>query len=116
MSGDEPWRGELRERMAGKILFDEPAEGHTSIGVGGRIDALCFPESEGELASVVAFLRARGIPFLPVGNWTNLIVRGGGYRGVLISTDGPPLSESERWRRRGRPPGGPGRSSALPNW
>jgi len=86
MGGDEPWRGELRERMAGKILFDEPAEVHTSIGVGGRIDALCFPESEGELASVVTFLRARGIPFLPVGNWTNLIVRAGGYRGVLIST------------------------------
>ena len=85
MSGDEPWRGELRAQMAGKILFDEPAEGHTSIGVGGRIDALCFPESEGELASVVAFLQTAGIPFLPVGNWTNLIVRGGGYRGVLIS-------------------------------
>ncbi len=88
MGGDEPWRGELRARMAGKILFDEPAEGHTSIGVGGTIDALCFPESEGELAPLVAFLRARGIPFLPVGNWTNLIVRGSGYRGVLISTTG----------------------------
>ncbi len=88
MSGDELWRGELRKRMAGQVLFDEPAESHTSIGVGGRIDALCFPESEGELASVVAFLRACRIPFLPVGNWTNLIVRGGGYRGVLISMMG----------------------------
>jgi UDP-N-acetylmuramate dehydrogenase len=88
MSGDELWHGELRERMAGRVLFGEPAESHTSIGVGGRIDALCFPESEGELASVVAFLRARRIPFLPVGNWTNLIVRGGGYRGVIISTTG----------------------------
>jgi UDP-N-acetylmuramate dehydrogenase len=88
MSGDELWHGELRERMAGRVLFDEPAESHTSIGVGGRIDALCFPESEGELASVVAFLRTRRIPFLPVGNWTNLIVRGGGYRGVIISTTG----------------------------
>ena len=33
----------------------------------------------------VTFLRARRIPFLPVGNWTNLIVTSGGYRGVLIS-------------------------------
>ncbi len=86
MSGAEPWRGELRELLAGRILFDEPAERYTSIGVGGTIDALCFPESEGELASVVAFLRAHRIPFLPVGNWTNLIVRGGGYRGALIAT------------------------------
>ena len=88
MSGDEPWRGELRKLMTGEIRFDEAAESHTSIGVGGRIDALCFPGSEEELAEVVAFLRARRIPFLPVGNWTNLIVRGGGYRGVLIAMTG----------------------------
>ena len=88
MRGDEPWRGELRTLMTGEIRFDEPAGSHTSIGVGGRIDALCFPESEGELVRLVAFLGARGIPFLPVGNWTNLIVRGGGYRGVLIAMTG----------------------------
>jgi UDP-N-acetylmuramate dehydrogenase len=86
MGGNELWHGELRKLMIGEILFDEPAASHTSIGVGGRIDALCFPESEGELASVVGFLQARRLPFLPVGNWTNLIVRGDGYRGVLIST------------------------------
>jgi UDP-N-acetylmuramate dehydrogenase len=88
MSGNELWRGELRKRIAGEILFDEPADRHTSIGVGGRIDALVFPGSEGELAGVVAFLGARRIPFLPVGNWTNLIVRDGGYRGVLIAMTG----------------------------
>ena len=88
MSGNEPWRGELRKRIAGEILFDEPADRRTSIGVGGRIDALVFPESDAELAGVAAFLRTRGIPFLPVGNWTNLIVRGGGYRGVLIAMTG----------------------------
>ena len=42
-AGMRPGTEELRKRMAGKILFDEPAERHTSIGVGGRIDALCFP-------------------------------------------------------------------------
>jgi len=88
MGGDKPWRDELRELMAGRVLFDEPAERRASIGVGGRIDALCFPESEGELAAAVAFLGARRVPFFPVGNWTNLIVRGGGYRGALISLTG----------------------------
>ena len=47
MIGDETFRGELRKRMTGKILFDEPAGRHTSIGVGGEIDALLFPEDEG---------------------------------------------------------------------
>ena len=77
MGGDEPWRGELRKRMAGEILFDEPAERHTSIGVGGRIDALCFPERRrGTGVRWSPFSGRARIPFLPVGNWTNLIVRG----------------------------------------
>ena len=85
MSVDEVFREELRKLISGEILFDEPADRHTSIGVGGRIDALAFPESEEEIARLVAFLRERQASFLPVGNWTNLIVRDGGYRGVLIS-------------------------------
>ena len=90
MRGDDndTWHGELRKRVSGEIRFDEPADRHTSIGVGGRIDALVFPKDVSEMAETTAFLRARRIPFLPVGNWTNLIVRGGGYRGVLISLTG----------------------------
>ena len=53
----------------------------TPPSASGKIDALAFPESTGELSRAVTFLRERGIPFLPVGNWTNLIVRDGGYRG-----------------------------------
>ena len=85
MSRDEAFRQELRQRMTGQILFDEPAGRHTSIRVGGEIDALLFPEDEGELREVVGFLRERKIAFLPVGNWTNLIIRDGGYRGALVS-------------------------------
>jgi UDP-N-acetylmuramate dehydrogenase len=87
MGGDnhDTWQSELRKKVSGEIRFDEPADRHTSIGVGGRIDALVFPKNVPELAETIAFLRARRIPFLPVGNWTNLIVRSGGYRGALIS-------------------------------
>ena len=85
MIGDETFRGELRKRITGEILFDEPAGRHTSIGVGGEIDVLLFPKDEGELMVIVDFLRRRRIAFLPVGNWTNLIVRDGGYRGALVS-------------------------------
>ena len=81
----ETWREELREKVSGEIRFDEPADHHTSIGVGGKIDALVFPKNVEELAEAVAFLRARRIPFLPIGNWTNLIVTSSGYRGALIS-------------------------------
>ena len=85
MIGNETFRGELRQRMSGEILFDEPAGRHTSIGVGGGIDAVLFPEDEGEITNVIGYLRRWEVPFLPVGNWTNLIVRDGGFRGALIS-------------------------------
>ncbi|MHB8908467.1 MAG: UDP-N-acetylmuramate dehydrogenase [Syntrophales bacterium] len=85
MSGHESWQEGLRKRLSGTILFDEGADRHTSLGVGGTIDALAFPENAADLAQGVAFLRERRIPFLPVGNWTNLIVRDGGYRGALLS-------------------------------
>jgi UDP-N-acetylmuramate dehydrogenase len=85
MVGNETWRSELRKRMQGEIRFDEPAERHTSIGVGGKIDALIFPQNLLELREAVSFISAQMVPFMPVGNWTNLIVRSGGYRGILIS-------------------------------
>jgi len=85
MRSDEAWRKALRETISGEIRFDEPADRHTSIGVGGVIDALAFPKNITELMEMVAFLRNNHVPFLPVGNWTNLVVTSSGYRGVLLS-------------------------------
>ena len=80
------WRKRLTEITTGKVLFDECMDRHTSIGVGGRADALVFPESAAELGRLVAFLRTAGIPVFFVGNGTNLIVRDDGFRGVIVST------------------------------
>jgi UDP-N-acetylmuramate dehydrogenase len=80
------WRKELTSLVKGKILFDECMDRHTSIGVGGRADALIFPENVAELGKLVALLRAGGVPVFFLGNGTNLIVRDDGFRGVIVST------------------------------
>ena len=85
---EQEWRRQLKELASGKVLFDECMDRHTSIGVGGRADALVFPESVAELGRIVAFLRAEGISVFFVGNGTNLIVRDDGFRGVIVSTKG----------------------------
>ena len=74
--------------ISGKVVFDEPMSRHTSMGVGGTADAFVSPESAEELRRIIACLKRFHIPYIPVGNGTNLIVRDGGYRGVIISMKG----------------------------
>ena len=85
MGWSEAVRNELRLKFTGLALFDEPAAAHASIRAGGKIDALVFPENVSDLATLLEFLDCRSLPFLPVGNWTNLLVRDGGFRGAFIS-------------------------------
>jgi UDP-N-acetylmuramate dehydrogenase len=68
----------------GKILYDEPMSRHASLKLGGPADALVTAESEEQLVEIVCRLRGKNIPFLPVGNLTNILVRDGGYRGVML--------------------------------
>lgn len=78
----------LRSMMSGEVLTDEPMRRHTSMGVGGNADVMIMPANVAELRQVVAYLGQKGRDSLPVGNWTNIIVRDGGYRGVIISLKG----------------------------
>jgi UDP-N-acetylmuramate dehydrogenase len=68
----------------GKILYEEPISRHASLKLGGQVDALVITENEDQLREVMCRLTERNIPFLPVGNLTNILVRDGGYRGVIL--------------------------------
>ncbi|MDO4287975.1 MAG: UDP-N-acetylmuramate dehydrogenase [Eubacterium sp.] len=69
-----------------RILDNEPMKNHTSFKVGGPADFLVLPESRDELAAVLACCRENELPFYVMGNGSNLLVRDGGYRGVMIKT------------------------------
>jgi UDP-N-acetylmuramate dehydrogenase len=85
MTGDAEFRSGLKQIIAGRVLFDEPMERHTSMGVGGSADAVVLPEGKDELQRLIVFLVERKTPFVALGNGTNMIVRDGGYRGVVVS-------------------------------
>jgi UDP-N-acetylmuramate dehydrogenase len=78
----------LRDIIAGKILYDEPMSRHTSLNVGGNVDALVLIKSEDQLVGVVRRLREKKINFFPAGNLTNILVRDGGYRGAILLMTG----------------------------
>jgi len=87
MIADKQLRNEIVSTVTGRVLFDEPMSMHTSMGVGGRADALIVPDTVSELKDLVTLLHKEDVPFMPVGNCSNLIVRDGGYRGALISLE-----------------------------
>jgi len=58
------------------------------MGVGGPADALVFPQSRDELARLIRLLQKENVPFLTLGNGTNLIVRDGGCRGAVVALQG----------------------------
>ncbi|HXV13174.1 MAG TPA: UDP-N-acetylmuramate dehydrogenase [Candidatus Krumholzibacteria bacterium] len=70
--------------LAGRVRVDEPMSKHTTIGVGGPARVMVFPRTPAEVGRVVRLALALGLPYLPVGKGSNLIVRDGGYDGVVI--------------------------------
>ena len=81
---DLVFREKLQELVAGEVFFDEPLSRYTSFGVGGAADAVVFPHNREELKNTIAYLVRYGLPFKPLGNGTNIIVRDGGYRGIIV--------------------------------
>jgi UDP-N-acetylmuramate dehydrogenase len=57
----------------------------TSLRVGGPADLLLVPADVDELRVIVHWASARGVPLTWLGNGSNLIVRPGGIRGIVVS-------------------------------
>lgn len=79
------WKADLGRLLPeGRVRLDEPMAKHTTFRIGGQADALVMPGSTEELGRVLAFAREHKIPFLIVGRGSNLLVRDGGIRGIVI--------------------------------
>ncbi|AKN32864.1 UDP-N-acetylenolpyruvoylglucosamine reductase [Clostridium carboxidivorans P7] len=66
------------------IEIDEPMKNHTSFKVGGPVDILVTPENFKQVVDVIGFCKEEKIPYYIVGNGSNLLVKDGGIRGVVI--------------------------------
>ena len=75
-------RGFAREDQ---ILLNEPMSGHTTFRVGGPADAMFLPASAEEVVAALDAAKRFGVPALVIGNGSNLIVRDGGIRGLVVA-------------------------------
>ncbi len=66
------------------IRRNEPLAKHTTLRVGGPADVYVEPASEEDLAAIVKFCGNNDIKFFILGRGSNLLVRDGGFRGVMI--------------------------------
>src|SRR4051812_25086915 len=76
-----------------RIKRDEPMSRHTSWHVGGPADVFFSPRDRADLLAFLASL-PEGTPLLWLGLGSNLLVRDGGIRGVVVDTTG--LARLER--------------------
>jgi len=77
------------------IRRDEPMAKHTTLRVGGPADVFVEPASEADLAAIVKLCGEREIEYFILGRGSNLLVRDGGFRGVVIRLSHPNFSKIE---------------------
>ena len=67
-----------------QILQSEPMSKHTTFKVGGPAEVMFLPESPEQVVEAIQAANAAGVPYIVVGNGSNLLVRDGGIRGLVI--------------------------------
>jgi UDP-N-acetylenolpyruvoylglucosamine reductase len=77
------------------IRRKEPLAKHTTLRVGGPADVYVEPASEEDLASVLKYCRAHDISCFIIGRGSNLLVRDGGFRGVILCLSHPEFGRVE---------------------
>jgi UDP-N-acetylmuramate dehydrogenase len=66
------------------VLTEVPMKEYTSMKVGGNADILVKPDSINTVRDCIVFLNRNSVPFLVIGNGSNLIFSDDGFRGVIL--------------------------------
>lgn len=67
-----------------KILKNKILKKYTTFRIGGKADFFAEPESIDEIIKAVQFAKEKKIPFVVMGNGSNILVNDKGYRGLVI--------------------------------
>jgi UDP-N-acetylmuramate dehydrogenase len=70
------------------LRFDEPMARHTTLRIGGPADAWFAPATIAGLERMIRTAAERGVPVATVGAGSNLLVKDGGLRGVVLAIRG----------------------------
>ena len=73
-----------QEFDSSRLFTDAPLRFHTTFRIGGPADLLFYPQNTGEVQKIIGLARQYGEPITWLGNGSNILVRDGGIRGLVI--------------------------------
>ena len=79
----------------GDVRLYEPLSKHTTLRVGGPAQFWVEPRNESAFAELIRFCRCENFPLFVVGRGSNLLVRDGGIRGVVVRPCGGDFDKIE---------------------
>lgn len=75
---------EIFADVAPTVRFDEPLARHTTWRIGGLADIFVVPTAPQQVSETISRALAAGVPYYILGRGSNLLVKDGGIRGVVI--------------------------------
>jgi UDP-N-acetylmuramate dehydrogenase len=71
------------------IQYHEPLKNHTTFKIGGAADILVIPGSVEGIAAAIKLCRKAELPYVILGNGSNVLVTDKGFRGAVIKVSAP---------------------------
>lgn len=69
------------------ILVNEPMSKHTSFKIGGNADIFIKAKTEEDIKQILKYSEGNNIPLTIVGNGSDLLIKDGGIRGIVVKVD-----------------------------
>lgn len=79
----------------GDVRLYEPLAKHTTLRVGGPAQFWVEPRTEAAFSDLIRHCRREGLPLFVIGRGSNLLVRDGGIRGVVVHPSGGDFDKVE---------------------
>ena len=70
-----------------QIYLNEPMSKHTSFKIGGPADIFVKPKNIDELKNIIKIAKENNIQTTVIGNGSNLLIKDGGIRGIVIKPE-----------------------------
>ena len=71
-------------KIASSVKFDEPMKLHTTFKIGGPADVFVEAQNTDEIIALIEYCKQNSIPYMIMGNGSNMLVGDRGIRGVVI--------------------------------